>query len=130
MFVYLVGNREHCKIGMARNPELRVDALDSPMLPFPIKLLAKYDAGIEAPQLEQALHKEFDSLRLRGEWFRGISPADFLLLATVEHKKCVVRPVRVEEKIKRDPRVVWAEEWAFGERMLALIDSLERNTRC
>lgn len=130
MKVYLIGNTIYCKIGIACNPKLRVDALDSPKLPFSIELLAEYDAGSDAYAVEQALHKKFSSKHLRGEWFSHIVPNRFSTVAKLEHSKCEHKLCKVIEKPKTDPRVTWAEEWAFGERMLAFIDNLERNPRC
>jgi hypothetical protein len=130
MFVYLIGNVDEgfCKIGISHSPEYRVYILDSPKLPFPLHILAKYDAGDNAQEVEQKLHTFYKSRRVRGEWFSYIRPTAFALIAEVMHSGCKTKTLLKAIKARRDPRVVWAEEWAFGQRMLSLTEKLERKT--
>ncbi len=130
MKVYLIGNKHFCKIGIASNPESRAAYLDNPKLPFSVAVLTSYDAGREAHKVEKTLHKLYGDKHLRGEWFSDIDPAEFKRAAKVIHRSCSPVKAIVKTKPKIDPRVTWAEEWAFGERMLAFIDKLERNPRC
>jgi hypothetical protein len=128
VFIYLIGKTKLCKIGMASRPNQRVLELDSPRLPFAIEILASYDAGYEAHTVERALHILYGKRHLRGEWFTAINPAEFLKFAEQLHAACPSKPKSF--KPKRDPRLVWLEEKAIGERMAVFIDNLERNPRC
>jgi len=78
VFVYLIGNAEHCKIGIAKSPKWRVHSLDSPQLPFEVELQAEYNAGDAAHFVENQLHKFFKDKHIRGEWFYSIGPKQFL----------------------------------------------------
>jgi Meiotically up-regulated gene 113 len=128
MYVYLIGNSQLCKIGMATRPAQRALELDCPQLPFSIKLLASYDAGYDAHTVEKALHVIYEKRHLRGEWFTAIDPKEFLkfakrLYAATPHKKKPVKP-------KTDSCLAWLKEKAIGERMAVFIADLERNPRC
>ena len=66
-FVYLLRSPHGFKIGCARNPSRRIAQFVT-MLPFEITI----DHTIPAPDMyaaEWALHGQFQSKRIRGEWF-------------------------------------------------------------
>ena len=123
MKIYLLGfahkGEEYLKIGIAKNPKKRLVLLDSPMLPWPLRLLAEYEAGVSARQLEKQLHQMFQGQHVRGEWFLDITSMQFMEYARLLHKNLlsVWRP-----KPHKDPAVVWVEEQAFGDRMLSFIN--------
>jgi hypothetical protein len=80
MKMYLIGSEfdGYCKIGKSEYSELRAQALDRPKLPFPIKVLAEFDAQGEADRVEKELHAYFEHKTARGEWFTYIRPEIFL----------------------------------------------------
>ena len=107
----------YCKIGMAKNPSSRIYSLDSPQLPFEPVVLAQYEVDIppewhsipkqieglqpgwfiesnpkpvyktQAHLVEKALHKKFSSKKIRGEWFLGVTPTEFLKAVKKIHKE-------------------------------------------
>lgn len=82
-FIYFVFNADSdaIKIGRAKNVSKRLQALQTSS-PAVLQLLKAIPIeGLAAAQaLEQALHQQFRSLRLNGEWFR----ADTILMEYVE----------------------------------------------
>lgn len=69
VFVYFIqcnGRQGPIKIGRASNPPARRDDLQTSN-PYPLVLLGYISGGART---EKALHKEFDEVRVRGEWFR------------------------------------------------------------
>ena len=73
-FIYFVFNADSnaIKIGRAKNVSKRLQALQTSS-PAALELLKAIPVeGLPAAQaLEQALHQQFQSLRLNGEWFRA-----------------------------------------------------------
>ncbi len=97
MYVYLIGNRDYgfYKIGITRSEvRWRLETIDSPRLPFPLEILAEYDAGCAAHYIESELHKLFKKRQVRGEWFVAVSPKEFLRKAKLLHKAFVPKPKR------------------------------------
>lgn len=76
--LYLIGNKElnYYKIGFSHNPEKRIREFN---LPFEIEVLAVIPtrSAFVALWAEQNLHQYYRHNRLRGEWFRDISPSNF-----------------------------------------------------
>jgi len=72
--VYFVraGNRGAIKIGIARNVNRRIDALQTGNA-FKLNLIASIPCSSrkEAEHLEGRLHRFFSKQRIRGEWFQG-----------------------------------------------------------
>lgn len=77
--VYLIGNKKYnfLKIGKSDKPWMRLSALNSPQLPFPIEMLALIKVGNSDSWIENQLHKAFSKKRLRGEWFHSITAKQF-----------------------------------------------------
>lgn len=66
--VYLMKAGERYKIGISNNPQKRRDQLNSGQSPFHIEIIHTVQGeGYEG--LERRLHDQFDSRRVRGEWF-------------------------------------------------------------
>jgi hypothetical protein len=87
--VYLIGNLDEgfCKIGKSCTPWMRIHALDSPKLPFPLEMMAILRVGEADSWVESKLHTAFKHYKVRGEWFEGINPAQFLRKAKALHKQ-------------------------------------------
>jgi len=81
--VYLAGNESlnYWKIGVSSDPKRRVTGL---LLPFEVSLLAEVPVGLrgEAFEAEKLLHKRFQHLLIRSEWFRDMDPVIFQVEAT------------------------------------------------
>jgi len=67
--VYFIGGAGKIKIGVAQDPQSRLDTLQTGS-PVPLKILAVCDGGYER---EGELHKRFADTRLYGEWFDASS---------------------------------------------------------
>lgn len=68
-YVYIVrADNGLVKIGKTDGLTRRLDKLNS-LLPYDLDVLYVFPVG-DRGQVEQALHKHFDALRVRGEWFR------------------------------------------------------------
>lgn len=65
-YVYFITDGEAIKIGKANNPKSRLSALQTSHYK-PLAVLATMSGGEE---LERELHRTFDALRIRGEWFK------------------------------------------------------------
>ena len=115
MFVYLIGSHlGYCKIGVCQDaPAFRMIAIDKPKLPFELILMAEYNletktdtlyprsslidahiAAISKTQSKAAAHfvetqlqKYFNCSHVRGEWFKDVSPSQFLKAAKRFHKE-------------------------------------------
>ena len=76
--LYLMGSYEYewFKIGVSEDIPRRYAELSNG-LPFGLQLLAVYETE-RAGLVELRLHKHYDQLRINGEWFNYINPADFL----------------------------------------------------
>ena len=72
-FIYFIFNADSnaLKIGKAKNVYKRMKSLQT-ATPAYLKLIKAIDAkaGKEAKEIEQSLHKQFEHLRLLGEWFK------------------------------------------------------------
>ena len=127
MRIYLVGfahkGEEFLKIGIAKDIKKRLMLLDSPLLPFPLRLLAEYDAGSSARLVEKNLHRVFKGKHMRGEWFLNVTSMEFLEYCRLLHKNLLSVWVPTPRK---DPKLVWVEEQAFGDRMLGFINKMQR----
>lgn len=66
--IYMVAIDDHglCKIGSALDVERRVASLQTAS-PFVLRLVKTRDGGAD---LERAIHRSADHLRVRGEWFK------------------------------------------------------------
>ena len=69
MYIYVIGNDTHQKIGISKHPEKRVKQLQTGN---PIKL--KIHRTIEVPDdraemVERLMHKEMSHKKRSGEWF-------------------------------------------------------------
>lgn len=88
--VYLIGEvgtaHGFCKIGRALWPAFRLQRIDSPKLPFGLELKAQMEIGAGSTYVERQLHKHFGSRVVRGEWFRGIYPEEFINKALQFHQ--------------------------------------------
>lgn len=74
-FVYFISNGEFVKIGVASNPEKRLKQLQTANH-TKLKLFAFTEGG---EVVEKVMHKLFEPLRVRGEWFKLKSPlTDFM----------------------------------------------------
>lgn len=126
MKIYLIGishkDEELTKIGIAFNPSERLKILDSPLLPFAPRLLAEYEAGENAAEIEKGLHTLYRFKHVRGEWFRNIERTEFMQYAKLLHEQ---RLMPWKPQPSKDPHLTWLEEQAFGNRMLTFITSLE-----
>jgi hypothetical protein len=73
-FVYFILNQDSnaIKIGRARDLTKRMKALQTSS-PAKLKLLksVQVEGGKEAQELEQSLHRQFNEIRLAGEWFKA-----------------------------------------------------------
>lgn len=73
-FVYFILNSDSkaIKIGRARNVEQRMKSLQTSS-PAHLKLIksVQVEGAEKAIELEQALHQQFQSIRLAGEWFKA-----------------------------------------------------------
>lgn len=70
-YVYLMRDNinGYYKIGMSNNPEYREKTLQSEKPSIELIAPKKYPTRKIAESIESALHKAYDNLRLRGEWF-------------------------------------------------------------
>lgn len=68
--VYFIRMKEsgHIKIGIARDPQLRLEALKTGN-PEPLELIA-FTVVVDGRALERQLHSRLANYRLKGEWFR------------------------------------------------------------
>lgn len=68
--VYFIRMKEsgHIKIGIARDPQLRLEALKTGN-PEPLELIA-FTVVVDGRALERQLHSKLANYRLQGEWFR------------------------------------------------------------
>jgi hypothetical protein len=66
-FVYLAKCQNYYKIGKSKNPEQRIAEIQT-CSPFAIRLIHILPAK-NMDRLESNLHKKFDHLRIKGEWF-------------------------------------------------------------
>jgi hypothetical protein len=64
--IYIIGDGEFVKIGIATDPAQRLTALQTGN-PRPLKLLAQF---IGDREFEAKLHRDYAHLRVHGEWFR------------------------------------------------------------
>ncbi|WP_375493795.1 GIY-YIG nuclease family protein [uncultured Nostoc sp.] len=73
-FVYFILNSDSkaIKIGRAKNLEQRIRSLQTSS-PAHLKLIksVQVDGAEKAIELEQALHRQFQAIRLAGEWFKA-----------------------------------------------------------
>lgn len=122
MFVYLIGSWNCAKIGRSGNPEARLLALDSTLMPFEPVLITKFYAGPAASFVEKKLHEHFADRHIRGEWFDCVTKKAFLRYA----KKFALQyiPKKSKPAPKIDPVVLWHETNAENARMNALLDGL------
>ena len=65
--VYFIEGANKIKIGIAEDPETRLETLQASS-PVQLRILATCNGGIKR---EKELHKQFAHLRLHGEWFEG-----------------------------------------------------------
>lgn len=70
-FVYFISDGEHTKIGIAKNLNRRLEALQVGN-PKKLKIVSFVPCVTEASarKIEKYLHKSFDCCRLEGEWFK------------------------------------------------------------
>ena len=98
-----------CKVGIARNPQRRLEALQTA---HPLKL-SLYWTSLEcepfvAAVVEQMVHEHFSPYRLQGEWF-GVEPESAAqavrdaLQSIADHDAdaCEVLYFRLTERVKR-----------------------------
>jgi hypothetical protein len=125
--VYLIGSSEgFYKIGVASNPSSRLSQLDSTRLPFELTLLAEYDAGEAARQVESKLHRHFKAKHKRGEWFWMVSRVDFLLEASRFHREYIAPEPREQKPRKKVGELnAMMEDNLMCERLLAYCNQLQ-----
>jgi excinuclease UvrABC nuclease subunit len=74
-FLSFAEHSEHIKIGVARELKARLSAYKT-HTPFTVEILYfikatyKVDDPLNAKALEKQLHKQFDHLWLKGEWYK------------------------------------------------------------
>ena len=76
-FVYLMVDtiNGYHKIGISNHPEYREHTLQSEKPSIELLCAKEFPSRLIAEAIESALHKAYDSKRLRGEWF-NLSPKD------------------------------------------------------
>lgn len=68
--VYLITSKTHFKIGVSKHPLKRVNELNTASA-IKYQLHSTYLAGgVPVYELEAKLHKQFESYRANGEWFK------------------------------------------------------------
>jgi Meiotically up-regulated gene 113 len=78
--VYLAWAGPYWKIGISRDPDSRLIALQSTKLPFLMCVIGYFyaDDFKTARWVERQLHIHFNDQRVRGEWFVDIDGQDFM----------------------------------------------------
>ena len=66
--VYIIQGDRYFKIGVSKDVNSRLVALDATLLPFELKIIATLPTD-RAFELESSLHERFSLQRVRGEWF-------------------------------------------------------------
>ncbi len=97
MKVYLIGNTDYgfYKIGVTKDEvKWRMKAVDSPRLPFELKVLAEVEVGSAAFFVEKNLHVFYKKNNVRGEWFVAIKPKYFVRKAKQLFIDYVPKPKR------------------------------------
>lgn len=75
--VYFVGNKSHVKIGKSTNIASRISTIQTAS-PLELKVLTKVRC-ISISETEKMLHRFFDALRYKGEWFYNLGHLEELI---------------------------------------------------
>lgn len=87
LYVIQLGDTDHYKIGVSRDPVIRLNQLQT-KCPIPLKILCLW-FGHDYEFFEKALHFQFSHKRIKGEWFR-LQPKDILqILQTYPNNQAV-----------------------------------------
>lgn len=101
--VYLIGNRtgRWCKIGVASDIPARMRCLSLPFQPCCLATL-KVTSRAMARRVESHLHEHYAEKHLHQEWFKDISPRDFVRVGKELIRKFIEEENRIgEEEVKK-----------------------------